>query len=155
MTEANSRQGTRNRAAGRKWELDCAAWLRGNGWPNASREMNYHHSDLIGTGDFAAECTLEDWARIWAKLRQAAEDAERRGLDEYGVWRKQKAQAGQRGTTDPGAGAMVMPAALFWRMRLELEAFRRADLDAQLSYDRGYQAGREAQERETREGAQI
>lgn len=141
--------GTRNRQAGRRWELECAAWMRANGWPNVSRENNYHRGDLVGTGDFHAEATITEWLHIWAKLRQAEADAKARGLDEYGVWRKQK------GARDPGQGVMVVPAGQFWAMRLELEAYRRRELDAQLDYDRGYQAGRSAAERESREGAQI
>lgn len=147
MTDIDSgRNGRRNRAAGRRWELDCATWLRANGWPNVSRENNYHRGDLVGTGDFHAECTITEWLHIWAKLRQAAADAAERGLTEYGVWRKQK------GTGDPGAGVIVVPAGQFWAVRAELEAYRRAEMDAQLSYDRGYTAGREARERE---GAQA
>jgi hypothetical protein len=103
--------------------------------------MNFHSSDLVGTGDIRAECTLTEWTHIWAKLRQAADDARRLGLVEWAVWRKQK------GTGDPGQGAIVVPADQFWRMRAELEALRAADQDEQLAYDRGYAAGLSAQDR--------
>jgi hypothetical protein len=123
MTADNdrSRLGTRNRRAGRGWELDCAKWMRANGWANVEREFNFGRGDLVGTGDFHAECTITSWAEIWEKLRQAERDACSRGLAEWGVWRK------QRNAGDPGRGVMVVPADQFWRMRAELEAFRRAD----------------------------
>jgi hypothetical protein len=139
MTMASTRThqeiGRSNRRSGKAWQLACAAKLRTLSYPNAAYEIRNGASDILGTGDVAVECTVTTWEKIWIKLDQARRDGQRRGLDIYCVWKK------RNGTTDPGDGAIVMPAGLFWPLMADLEAYQRAEAGAQLDYDRGYAAG--------------
>ena len=132
--------GRSNRRTGKDAQLGGAAWLRGNGYPNAAYEVRNGASDIIGTGDVAVEVTVTTWDKIWIKLDQAARDATRRGLDVYCVWKKRS------GKTDMGEGVIVIPAKLFWPLMADLDAYRRTEMDAQLQFERGYRLGREARE---------
>jgi hypothetical protein len=129
--------GRSNRARGKNWQLACSAWLRDHGYPHAAYEVRNGSGDIFGTGDVSTECTLAGWDQIWLKLGQAGRDAHARGLDDYVVWKK------RTGTTDPGDGAVLMPARLFWPLMAELEARRRSEADALHEFDRGVRAGRE------------
>ena len=135
MTEDNARQGRRNQSAGKRWQQDCAAWLRAHGWPGAGYEIRNRSSDLIGTWDLAVECTITSWDKLWIKLDQAHADAVRRGLSEYVVWKK------RNGTTDPGRGALIFPAAVGFPMVQRLEKLEQASLDADDQFARGFTAG--------------
>ena len=128
--------GRSNRRAGKTWQLACAAWLRDHGYPNASYEIREGASDILGTGDIAVECTLTTWDKVWIKLDQSARDAVRRGLDFYVVWKK------RNGAPDPGLGLICMPARQFWALMADLDAYRRADLNAETMFERGYELGR-------------
>ena len=128
----DARLSRRNRAAGKKWQQDCAAWLRDNGWPSAGYEIRNYSSDLIGTGDMAIECTLAGWDKIWIKLQQAGRDAFERELSDFCVWKK------HNGVADPGAGAWVLPAHVGARMVQRLEKLEAADLRADDEFTRGW-----------------
>ena len=138
--DENARQGRRNQSAGKRWQQDCAAWLRANGWPAAGYEIRNRSSDLIGTWDLAVECTITGWDKIWIKLDQAKRDAAERGLIDYCVWKK------RNGTTDAGKGAVLMLAELFFPLVQRLERLEHAELDAAEAYDRGYRNGQRARE---------
>lgn len=142
MTEANERQGLRNKNAGKKWQQDCASWLRVNGWPSAGYEIRNHSGDLTGTWDLSVECTITGWDKLWIKLGQALKDAQERGLSDFCVWKK------RTGTTDPGNGAVIMRAREFFPLIMRLEKLEHADLEAADAYDRGYRNGQNAARKE-------
>jgi hypothetical protein len=127
--------GASNRRAGKAWQLACAATLRALGYPSAAYEIRNGASDIIGTGDVGVECTVTTWDKIWIKLDQAGRDAARRGLDTYCVWKK------RAGATDPGEGAIVIPARLFWPRVADLEAYQRAEMDYVDTWEKGFAAG--------------
>ena len=135
MTEDNARQGRRNQSAGKRWQQDCAAWLRANGWPGAGYEIRNRSSDLIGTWDLAVECTITGWDKIWIKLQQAGKDAFVRGLSDFCVWKK------HNGVADPGGGAVVLPAHVFFPLVQRLEKLEAEALRADDEFTRGFTAG--------------
>lgn len=135
MTEANARQGRRNQSAGKRWQQDCATWLRANGWPSAGYEIRNRSSDLIGTWDLAVECTITGWDKIHIKADQAKRDARARGLPWWCVWKK------RNGVADPGAGLVMMAAYDLFRLVQRLEKLEHAELNAAEAYDRGFSAG--------------
>lgn len=137
MTTEKQREGARNRAAGKAWQLACAAWLRDHGYPNAAYEIRHGSSDILGTGDLAVECTLEPWDGLWRKLGQARRDAEARGLVLACVWKKRRRQAGDMGSADPGEGWVAMTAEQFFPLVLAAQDGE-GSADA---YDRGYARG--------------
>ena len=134
MTEENARQGRRNQSAGKRWQQDCAAWLRANGWPSAGYEIRNRSSDLIGTWDLAVECTITGWDKIWIKLRQAELDAEARSLEDFCVWKKRNRYS------DPADGAVIMPAYRLFPLVQRLEKLEAADLRADDEFTRGWVA---------------
>lgn len=144
VTEANARQGRRNQSAGKRWQQDCAAWLRANGWPAAGYEIRNRSSDLIGTWDLAVECTITGWDKIWIKLNQAWKDADGRGLADFCVWKK------RNGRIDPGEGAVILPAEVFFPLVMRLEKLEREVLLEVDAYDRGYRNGQAAARQEAR-----
>ena len=135
MTEANARLARRNQSAGKRWQQDCAAWLRANGWPSAGYEIRNRSSDLIGTWDLAVECTITGWDKIWIKLTQAADDARTRGLQDSCVWKK------HNGRASPGDGVVVMSAWRFFPLVMRLEKLEQASLEADDQFARGFTAG--------------
>lgn len=149
MTEENARQGRRNQSAGKRWQQDCAAWLRANGWPSAGYEIRNRSSDLIGTWDLAVECTITGWDKIWIKLGQAERDAGQRGLEDSCVWKK------RNGHASPGEGVVLMLAYDFFPLVMRLEKLEQASLEADDQFARGFTAGVEygrqhpARQRET------
>ena len=145
MTEQNVRQGRRNQSAGKRWQQDCAAWLRGHGWPSAGYEIRNRSSDLIGTWDLAVECTITGWDKLFIKLTQAADDARTRGLEDYCVWKK------HNGRASPGDGVVIMPAWRFFPLVQRLERLEALELGRDDEYTRGFQAGVEYSERKARE----
>ena len=137
-SEKNARQGRRNQSAGKRWQQDCAAWLREHGWPGAGYEIRNRSSDLIGTWDLAVECTITGWDKLFIKLGQAERDAHERGLSDFCVWKK------RNGAADPGYGAVVMDAHRFFPLVQRLERLERLELEAAEAYDRGYRNGQRA-----------
>ena len=123
-----SRQGTRNRAAGNTWNRACVIYLR-RWWPTAERQLHSHRSDVGGIGDLAIECTIEPWAQIWKKLRQA--EADSGGLP-FMVWKKHNRAPSDpgdsnRGEADPGEAAVVFRARTIFPLLARLEQL---ELDA-------------------------
>jgi len=140
--------GASNRRNGKHAQLDAAAWLRDHGYPHAAYEVRNGSSDIIGTWDVAVEVTLTTWDKIWIKLDQAERDAKRRGLDIWCVWKK------RRGKADPGEGAIVMPAKVFWPLMADLEAYQRAEANYHLDWEKAFAAGfKAAKEGDTRDTA--
>jgi hypothetical protein len=136
MTRTPQQIGTSNRRAGKRWNIDCAADLRDNrGFPHAEYVIRNGSGDISGTWDINVEATLTTWDKIWIKLDQAARDAKARGLKDYVVWKK------RNGKADPGAGAIIMPAANFWALVADLEAHVAADVDYTDTWERAFAAG--------------
>jgi hypothetical protein len=104
-----ARQGTRNRTAGLGFNRGTVIFLR-PWWPAAERQLHAHRSDIAGIGDLAVETTIEPWAQIWKKMRQAQADAERRGVGIYCVVKKHNRAPGDPGSADPGEAAAVFRA---------------------------------------------
>ena len=134
MTD-NAQQGRRNRQAGKRWQQECAAWLRDHGWPNAEYQIRNHSSDLTGTWDLAVETTITTWDKLWIKLAQAANDARARSLTDYCVWKK------RNGAGDPGLGVVVMPAQRFFPLVQRLEKLEALDVRADDEFTKGFTAG--------------
>ncbi len=107
--------GRSNRRNGAAWQHACARWLRENGFPGAEYQLRHHVGDIIGTGDISVEATRAEWDKIGPKMTQAANDAARRGLPWYCVWKK------RIGKTSPADGWIVTPASVFWSMAAELD----------------------------------
>jgi hypothetical protein len=148
MARTPQQIGASNRRNGKHAQLDAAAWLRDHGYPHAAYEIRNGVSDILGTWDVGVEVTLTTWDKIWIKLDQAERDARRRGLDIWCVWKK------RRGKTDPGEGAIVMPAKVFWPLMSDLEAYQRAEADFHLDWEKAFAAGfKAAKEGETRDTA--
>jgi hypothetical protein len=128
--------GASNRRAGKQWQLNTAAWLRDSGhFPNAEYVIRNGAGDISGTWDISVETTVTTWDKIWIKLDQAKRDAEAKGLRDYVVWKK------RTGTADPGDGAVIMPAARFWALIADLEAYVRADMDYTETWEKAFTAG--------------
>lgn len=117
-----SRQGTRNRTAGNTWNRGCVVYLR-RWWQTAERQLHSHRSDVGGIGDLAIECTIEPWAQIWKKLRQAEDDAQ--GLP-FMVWKKHNRAPGDVGEGDPGEAAVVFRARVIFPLLHRLEELEKA-----------------------------
>jgi len=148
MARTPQQIGASNRRNGKHAQLEAAAWLREHGYPHAAYEVRNGVSDILGTWDVGVEVTLTTWDKIWIKLDQAERDARRRGLDIWCVWKK------RRGKTDPGEGAIVMPAKVFWPLMSDLEAYQRAETDFHLDWEKAFAAGfKAAKEGETRDTA--
>ena len=139
-----SGSGRYNDRAGRDWETRCAAALNTDGWPAAAPMPRGTPGDLSGTWDVSVECTVSPWSRMWAKLRQAREAADVRSLPYAVVWKKRNKEPGMAGSTDPMEGVILMSARNFWQMAARLEAYERAEMDAELEYSRGYRDGARA-----------
>jgi len=135
MTRTPQQIGSANRRAGKAWQLACANWLRGHGFPHAEYIVRNGSSDISGTWDIAVEATVTTWDKIWIKLDQAARDGRNRGLDIWCVWRK------RTGATDPGEGAIVMPARLFWPLMADLDAYQRAEMEFVDTWEKAFAAG--------------
>jgi hypothetical protein len=148
MTTRTPQQiGANNKRAGKAWELACADWLRRHGFPNASREVRNGRSDILGIGDMALETTITTWRMIWQKLGQAERDAKTRDLTDFCVWRKHTKiidpDTGKTipGVADPGEGAVIMPARIFWPLMADLDAYRRAEMDFHDTWEKAFSAG--------------
>lgn len=128
--------GRANRRAGYDFQLACAAWLRDNGYPHAEYVNRNGSGDIAGTGDVSVETTQTAWGKIWIKLGQSTRDAIARNLPIPVVWKK------KNGKSDPAEGIILISPRLFWPMMLELDAYRRNEMDAQLQFERGYELGR-------------
>jgi hypothetical protein len=135
MARTPQQIGASNRRSGKNLQLDCAAWLREHGFRHASYEIRNGSSDILGTWDVAVEVTLTTWDKIWIKLDQAERDARARGLEIWCVWKK------RRGRSDPGEGAIVMPAKVFWPLMADLEAYQSAEADFHLNWEKAFAAG--------------
>lgn len=130
MTVDASTQGRRNRRNGNEWMHDCVVWLQHHGAPHADRTTGAHSNDITGVGDVAIECTIAPWEKMWEKARQAAGDAQARGLDRWVIWKKRKARRGERAWGVGGAWA-VMTVEHYWdreqaigRLERQVEAYR-------------------------------
>jgi len=135
MTQTSG-SGRYNDRAGRNWETACARALNEHGFPAAERRGDsVHGRDLSGTWDVSVECTISEWAQIWRKLRQALGAAGEQALPYHCVWKRQK------GKPDPMDGAVVTSPRVWWAMVARLEAYERAEMDAELEYRRGYRDG--------------
>ena len=73
VAKGDSRAATRNRTAGHNWNRAAVLYLR-QWWPTAERQLHAGRGDIGGIGDLVVECTIEPWAQIWKKLRQAEND---------------------------------------------------------------------------------
>ena len=112
--------------------IACSAYVRERGAPYADLMNRKHATDLTGVGDVAIECTLTDWGQIGRKLTQACNDAARRGLPSYRVWKPRKAVNGGR-RLPVGDGYAIMPIEQDWarerligKLELEILALRQA-----------------------------
>lgn len=124
MTVDASTQGRRNRRNGNDWMHDCVLYLQQHGAPNADRTTGAHSNDITGVGDVAIECTIEPWEKMWKKARQAAADAQARGLDRWVIWKKRKAQRGERAWGVGGAWA-VMTVEHYWQRERAIDELER------------------------------
>lgn len=141
MARTPQQLGASNRRAGKVWQLACASWLRlSTPFRHAAYEVRNGSSDIIGTWDVAVEATVTTWDKIWIKLDQAERDAANRGLDIWCVWKK------RTGKSDPGEGAIVMPAKIFWPLVADLEAYQQAEADYHLNWEKAFAAGFRAAE---------
>ena len=147
MTQTSG-SGRYNDRAGRDGETRCAAALNTSGWPAAAPMPRGTPGDLSGTGQINVECTVSPWSRMWQKLRQSEAAAEARpgyGVAPYAVvWKKRNKEPGMAGSADPMEGVILMGARNFWQMAARLEAYERAEMDAELEYSRGYRDGARA-----------
>jgi hypothetical protein len=135
MAGQSSGQGRYNDRAGRAWEKACAEWLRETGlYPHAEQNPRGTVSDLSGTGDVAAECTVKVWEEMWRKLVQAEKAADARGLPWPAVWKR--ATGGR-----PGEGFVIMRALDFWHMAKRLDGYEAREMDGAAEYRRGYRDG--------------
>lgn len=121
-------------------------WLRANGAPHAGRVMRGHDSDFTGIGPLAVEMTISPWDEINRKARQAAADADKRGVSRWVVWKRRRSEPGER-AYHPGEWWAVTTFEQWWADQQELGELRATVamyqqefakvLDAQL--DRGEQ----------------
>jgi hypothetical protein len=99
-------------------------WLRDNGAPHAGRVMRGHDSDFTGLGIPAGvEMTISPWDEIGGKARQAAGDAAGRGESRWVVWKRRRAEPGER-AYGPGQWWAVTEFAQWWQDQLELKELR-------------------------------
>lgn len=123
MTVENSTKGRSSYRRGREAMSEGAAWLRANGAPHADKTSRHHASDFTGIGDLAVEMTVSPWDEIGRKAEQARADAEARGIDNWCVWKKRKAAAGES-RHGPGAWWCITTFAQWWALHRELAELR-------------------------------
>lgn len=127
--------------AGNLWMAAGERWLTEHVWPHVGRQRSPGRNDLTGTWDLGIEQTIVPWSKIWIKLRQAERDARGRGLDLSCVWKKHNRSEGDGGAVDPGEGAVVMYARVFFPLVARLEKLEALDLEADDQFTRGFTAG--------------
>jgi hypothetical protein len=118
MTTENEQRGRSNRRAGKRAMARALEFVRAHGAPNADVVTRYHASDLTGIGDLAVEVTLEPWQQIAKKADQAAQDAARRGLTDWVIWKPRQSVG------DFGRAWAVTEVRQYWAMTQELEKAR-------------------------------
>jgi hypothetical protein len=134
--------GRYNDRAGRAWETACARALTDSGhFPSAAPMPRGTPGDLSGTWDVSVECTVSPWSKMWQKMGQASHAAAFRGLPYWCVWRKRNQEPGLLGSTDPMDGAVLTSPRVWWHVVARLEAYERAEMDAEREYERGYRDG--------------
>lgn len=122
MTAERSELGRKARRVGNRWRDACIRALREAGWPGAEAVGSGHRGDITGCGDVGVECKDEgDWRNLADHIRQARDDAYRRDLPTYVVWRK------RRGVSDPMEGYCVQQARDFWTDRERFEELERIE----------------------------
>ena len=144
VAKGDSRAATRNRTAGHNWNRAAVLYLR-QWWPTAERQLHAGRGDIGGIGDLVVECTIEPWAQIWKKLRQAESDADHENRSAlvpplpFCVWKKPNRGAGEPADADPGQAAVIFRASVIFPLLARLaelerdDAERKADLRRRLA----------------------
>ena len=137
VAKGDSRAATRNRTAGHNWNRAAVLYLR-QWWPAAERQLHAGRGDIGGIGNLVVECTIEPWAQIWKKLRQAEHDAQaeddwkwepgRPAAVPFCVWKKPNRGAGEPAGADPGQAAVIFRASVIFPLLARLEQLERREV---------------------------